>query len=64
MQDLFKTYPIYFKDRDEFNKALKLHHMADDIGYSDMILTYSNEHHRNSDLGYLNLFGFLSICIN
>jgi len=61
--DLFKTYPISFKDREEFNKALCLHHMADDIGYSDMILTYSNEYHRDRFIGYLSLMGFMSTCV-
>jgi len=63
MEDLFKTYKIYFKDRTEFNNATLLNNLADDIGYADMIFTYSNEFFRDRFLGYLSSIGFVSTTI-
>lgn len=63
VKELFKTYKIYFKDRKEFNKAVDMNNLADDIGYADMILTYSNEFLRDRFLGYLSSSGFVSTTI-
>lgn len=53
MEELFKTFRIRFKDRDVFNEALEMNHLADDVGYSDMVLVYTNEFFRDRFGGFL-----------
>ena len=52
-EEAFKTYKICFTNRDDFNKALKVRNLADDIGHSDMILTYQNKYIRGKFAGWL-----------
>jgi len=53
MEDLFKTYQIKFKNREDFNTALDMRNLADDIGHSDMVLTYSDKYFRDRFAGWL-----------
>ncbi len=64
MEELFKTYIIKFKDRREFNAALELNHLADDIGHADMILIYTKPFFRDRVAGYLSSLGFVSTIID
>ena len=58
MKDLYKTFSICFTDRADFDTALGLNHLADDVGHSDMILKYSNEFFRDRFAGFLQLQGY------
>ena len=64
MDDLFKTYKIKFGDRREFEDACELNNLADDIGYSDMIFTYSKKFMRDRFVGYLSTLGFASTIVD
>jgi len=57
MEDLFKTFKIKFTDRDDFNKAVDMNNLADDIGHSDMIFIYSKKYFRDRFAGYLSTMG-------
>ena len=54
MEDIFKTYSIYFNNTIDFdsiinyNNALFLDTPYIDIGYSDNVLTFDNELKRNN----------------
>ena len=57
MEESFKTFKIVFENREEFESATDMNHLADDIGYCDKILTYSNEFFRDRFAGYLRTIG-------
>ncbi len=61
MEDLFKTFKIYFSNREEFDSALEMNNLADDIGHADMIMSYSNEFFRDRFAGFLKTQGFKNI---
>ena len=61
MEDIFKTFKIKFSDRDDFNKALGMNHLACDVGHADMVLVYTNEYFRDRVAGFLATSGIENI---
>lgn len=62
-EDIFKTVKIIFRDREDFNTVLDMNNLADDIGHSDMILSYSNKFFRDRFAGILATQGIDSFLI-
>lgn len=60
--DIFKTYTIKFENEEEFEKVLEQDHMAIDIGYSDMVLVYSNEDERDEVALKLENMNYQIVC--